>query len=114
MSFRYIVVCDQPNCSRQQGILTPDAVIEKVHGRHNLRNDGGGVYPEELPGLGWKEDEEGRHTCPFCANPCPDCAGTGQADHGVIDTERPPGTFIHCPGCGGMGIARAKKDKGEN
>jgi hypothetical protein len=98
MSFRYIVVCDK--CARQQGVLTdPD----------KIRNDGGGVYPNELADLGWEEDTEGRHTCPFCANPCPMCGGQGQ-----VDCERPPGTYIECSACDGTGIAPTRKRKGEN
>jgi hypothetical protein len=100
MSFRYIVVCDEPNCHRQQGIRT--SVV---------RSDCGGVFKEDLPRIGWKEDEEGRHTCPFCANPCPMCGGDGQ-----VDCERPPGTYIKCSTCDGRGIAPAQKEKegGEN
>lgn len=98
MSFRYIVVCNR--CSRQQGVLTPD--------HPELRNDGGGILVEELEQIGWVAEEDGRHTCPFCTNPCPDCGGDGE-----VDIER-GGTSITCPTCGGKGIAPAKKEKGEN
>lgn len=102
MSFRYIVVCDHDGCHRQQGILTPN--------HQKLRNDGGGVLAEELSDLGWEEDVEGCHHCPFCANPCQVCGGTGQ-----VDTERPPGIYIDCYACEGTGIAGTRdKEKGEN
>jgi len=97
MSFRYVVVCDVKLCHRQQGIRT--AVVQ---------HDGAGVYKSDLPGLGWKE-EGGKHTCPFCANPCAECDGEG-----VVDIERPMGTYIDCRACGGSGIARAQKEKGGN
>lgn len=98
MSFRYIVVCN--SCARQQGILTPN--------HRTLRNDGGGILAEELADLGWEEDEDGRHTCPFCANPCPDCDGTGQLDLEHLG-------HAECSACEGTGIADTRdKEKGEN
>lgn len=94
MSFRYIVMCDR--CNRIQGLRT------------DVVGGGSGVFKEDLARIGWKEDAEGKHTCPFCANPCPDCDGEGQ-----VDCERPPGTYIDCSACDGTGIAGAKKEKGE-
>lgn len=61
MSFCYIVICDTKDCYCQQSILTPE---------NKIRNDGGGVFVEDLASIGWVEDEDGNHTCPFCSSTC--------------------------------------------